>query len=70
MSDFCQDARSQCNTLQTMASNMEASFQELAKYFVFDMQKYSLEELMSDLKTFKAQFQVAKCPVEKNLFFF
>jgi hypothetical protein len=58
MNDFCEDARSQCNILQTMANKMEASFQELAKYFVFDAQKYSMEELMSDIKTFKAQFQV------------
>jgi len=58
MTVFCEEARSQCNTLQTMAKKMETSYQELAKYFVFEAQKYSLEELMTDLKTFKTQFQV------------
>jgi diaphanous 2 len=41
-----------------MATKMESLFSELAEYFVFDAQKYTLEEFMSDIKTFKNQFKV------------
>ena len=48
---------------QAMATKMESLFAELADYFVFDSQKYTLEEFMSDIKMFKNQFKV-------QLFFF
>lgn len=38
---------------------MEKLYAELAEYFVFDKQKYSLEEFFSDIKTFKDQFKQA-----------
>ena len=41
-----------------MATKMESLFSELAEYFIFDAQKYTLEEFMSDIKTFKNQFKV------------
>ena len=38
---------------------MEKFYAELAEYFVFDKQRYSLEEFFSDIKTFKNQFKQA-----------
>jgi hypothetical protein len=58
MGSFCAEARSQCDILQAMATKMEKLYTELADYFVFDAQKYTLEEFMSDIKTFKNQFKV------------
>ena len=43
---------------QAMATKMESLYGDLAEYFVFDVQKYTLEEFMSDIKTFKNQFKV------------
>lgn len=43
-----------------MATKMESLYADLAEYFVFDVQKYTLEEFMSDIKTFKNQFKVTK----------
>ena len=51
-----------------MATKMESLFSELAEYFIFDAQKYTLEEFMSDIKTFKKQFKVkfaATCEKKK-----
>lgn len=58
MGAFCVEARSQCDILLAMVTKMEALYSGLAEYFVFDAQKYSLEEFMSDIKTFKMQFKV------------
>ncbi len=44
---------------QAMATKMESLYADLAEYFVFDVQKYTLEEFMSDIKTFKNQFKVS-----------
>jgi len=43
--------------VQAMATKMEKLYQELAEYFVFDKQKYTLEEFFSDIKTFKDLFK-------------
>lgn len=59
MGSFCQQAREQCDILQAMAQKMDTLFDGLADYFVFDKQKYSLEEFMTDIKTFKDQFKVS-----------
>ena len=53
---------------QAMATKMESLFAELADYFVFDSQKYTLEEFMSDIKMFKNQFKVQLFFVEKGCF--
>lgn len=57
MGAFCLEARSQCDILLAMITKMEALYSSIAEYFVFDAQKYSLEEFMSDIKTFKIQFK-------------
>ena len=58
MGAFCQQAREQCDILQAMAQKMEKLYTSLSDYFVFDRQKYVLEEFMNDIKTFKDQFKV------------
>ena len=59
MTKFCNEARSQCDVLMGMSSKMEELYTTLAEYFVFDKQKYTLEEFMSDVKAFKDQFIVS-----------
>lgn len=38
---------------------MEALYDDLADYYVFDKSKYTLEEFFSDLKAFKDSFYVS-----------
>ena len=41
---------------------MDSLYSELSEYFVFDKQKYSLEEFFGDIKLFKDKFkQVRFC---------
>ena len=58
MNEFCSKAREQCDILQAMSDKMDKLYGELGEYFVFDKQKYVLEEFMKDIKTFKDQFKV------------
>ena len=58
MGAFSNEARSQCDILQAMAQKMEELYTHLSEYFVFDKQKYTLEEFMGDIKQFKDQFKV------------
>ena len=62
MGAFCQQARKECDILTAMAQKMTELYTSLAEYFVFDAQKYSLEDFMGDIKTFKQQFKVKKKP--------
>ena len=39
-----------------MATKMESLFAELADYFAFEVNKYSLGEFFADLRTFSQQF--------------
>ncbi len=57
MGAFSMEARAQCDVLQAMAKKMEDLYAKLAEYFVFDKQKYTLEEFMGDIKTFKDLFK-------------
>lgn len=41
-----------------MFQNMESLFSDLAEYYAFDKQKYTLEEFFTDLKTFVDSFNV------------
>lgn len=59
MGAFCEEARKQCDILQNMFKNMEKLYCDLESYYVFDKQKYTLEEFMSDVKAFKDQFKVS-----------
>lgn len=40
---------------------MEALYDDLAEYYVFDKSKYTLEEFFTDLKAFKDSFYVSTC---------
>lgn len=42
-----------------MFQNMEALYSDLAEYYVFDKQKYTLNEFFTDLKMFKDDFYVS-----------
>ena len=55
--------------VQAMATKMEKLYQELAEYFVFDKQKYTLEEFFSDIKTFKDLFKQVGGIFNKRLLF-
>ncbi|KAI8433337.1 hypothetical protein MSG28_015382 [Choristoneura fumiferana] len=59
MSSFAKEAREQCDLLHSMFRKMDALYSELAEYYVFDPQKYTLEEFFSDIKTFKDSFATA-----------
>lgn len=59
MAPFAKEAREQCDLLHSMFKKMEALYKVLAEYFVFDPQKYTPEELFTDIKTFKDSFAAA-----------
>jgi diaphanous 2 len=44
-----------------MGKKMESVYHELSEYFVFDPQKYTLDEFFTDVKTFKDSFNVSFC---------
>lgn len=56
---FVSEARQQCALLMNMFQNMEALYSDLAEYYVFDKQKYTLNEFFTDLKMFKDDFYVS-----------
>ena len=47
---------------------METLYTGLESYYVFDKQKYTLEEFMSDIKKFKDQFKVSNYFQEYGVF--
>ena len=49
-----------------MKENLETLHNDLAQYFVFDPQKYNLEELFRDLKMFKDQFKKAQAAITEE----
>lgn len=55
---FAKEAREQCDVMQNMLKKMESLYTDLSEYYVFDKQKYTLEEFFTDLKTFKDSFLV------------
>lgn len=58
METFAEEAREQCDVLQNMCKKMDTLYTDLSEYYVFDKQKYTLEEFFTDLKTFKDHFVV------------
>nr|CAD7397298.1 unnamed protein product [Timema poppensis] len=56
MEPFSTEAQDQFDTLQKMFKNMEKIYSDLSEFYVFDKQKYSMEELFLDIKTFKDAF--------------
>lgn len=60
------EARQQCALLMNMFQNMEALYSDLAEYYVFDKQKYTLNEFFTDLKMFKDDFYVSLKKIQFN----
>ena len=58
MGPFIKEARSQLNELKSMLDGMETCYNELEVYYVFDKNKYPIEDFLSDIKLFKDQFKV------------
>ena len=58
MGSFHKDAERKLTMMQTRLEEIDNLYAQLEAYFVFDREKYPLEEFMSDLKTFKDQFKV------------
>lgn len=56
MQTFAQEAREQYNILQQMFNKIDQLYSDLAEYFAFDKNKYTVEEFLGDMKTFKDQF--------------
>ncbi|KAG4070818.1 hypothetical protein HA402_011044 [Bradysia odoriphaga] len=56
MEDFAVQARQQIEVLGKMQTQMENLFKDLGEYFSFDVNKYTMEEFFSDIKTFKDLF--------------
>ena len=57
MGTFATEARSQYSILLGMETKMDSLYTDLAEYYVFDKQKYTLEELFGDIKMFKDKFK-------------
>ncbi|KAK9884199.1 hypothetical protein WA026_005154 [Henosepilachna vigintioctopunctata] len=66
MEAFAKAAREQCDVMHNMFKKVENLYQDLAEYYVFDKQKYTLEEFFTDLKTFKDSFVEAKRDNDKE----
>ena len=60
------EANDQLSILISMKENLETLHNDLAQYFVFDPQKYNLEELFGDLKMFKDQFKKAQAAITEE----
>nr|XP_022909899.1 protein diaphanous isoform X2 [Onthophagus taurus]XP_022909900.1 protein diaphanous isoform X2 [Onthophagus taurus] len=56
MEVFCRESRDQCDILMKMFKKVESLNDDLAEYYSFDKQKYTLEEFFGDIKTFKDDF--------------
>ena len=54
---FCTTARTEYTQLLAMSNKMETFYSDLSEYFVFDKQKYSLDQFFGDIKQFKDQFK-------------
>lgn len=59
MGEFTRDTKSKIEILASRQAKMEENFKELAKFYAFDINKYSLEEFFNDIKTFKDAFVLA-----------
>lgn len=56
MATFLLEAKDKFQLLEQMYNKMERLFKEIARYYAFDPNKYTLDELFSDIKSFKDQF--------------
>lgn len=54
----CLQAREQWEICTQMHEKMQSLYKDLAKYYVFDVKKYTLDEFFGDVKAFKEKFYV------------
>jgi len=59
MANFLSEARVQWSLLRDMNATMDRLYGDIAEFYVFDKQKYSLEEFFGDVKIFKDKFKQA-----------
>ncbi|KAK2576918.1 hypothetical protein KPH14_005539 [Odynerus spinipes] len=60
MTPFAKKARESCEVLKNMFKNMDSLYTEISVFFCFDKQKYTIEELFSDIRAFKDDFVLAQ----------
>ncbi|XP_043487142.1 protein diaphanous isoform X3 [Polistes fuscatus] len=60
MTPFAKKARESCEVLKNMFKNMDVLYTEISVFFCFDKQKYTIEELFTDIRTFKDDFVQAQ----------
>ncbi|XP_021363039.1 protein diaphanous homolog 2-like isoform X3 [Mizuhopecten yessoensis] len=56
MNVFLTTAREQQSVLSGMCKKMDNLYKGMAKFYAFDVKKYTMDEFFGDLKTFKEQF--------------
>ena len=54
---FLNEAKEEYSILHSMSSQLDGLYSDLSEYFVFDRQKYSLENFFGDIKQFMDKFQ-------------
>ncbi|KAK9508062.1 hypothetical protein O3M35_007806 [Rhynocoris fuscipes] len=59
MGEFAKQVKKESAVLKNMFQNMEKLYSDLADYYAFDKQKYTLEEFFTDLKSFMENFYQA-----------
>lgn len=57
--EFAKQAKQECAVLKNMFQKLETLYTGLADYYVFDKQKYPLEEFFTDMKAFLDGFYVS-----------
>lgn len=57
MESFVRDAKSRYETLECMFNKMSDAYKELADFYTFESNKYTIGEFFTDVKTFSMQFQ-------------
>ena len=58
MEPFLEEAQSHYDTIECMQMKMNEAFKELADFYTFEQNKYTMSEFFTDLKTFSQQFQM------------
>lgn len=56
MEPFLVDAQSRFETIECMQHKMNEAYKELSDFYAFEVNKYSMSEFFTDLKTFSQQF--------------
>ncbi len=62
MDPFLEEAQSKYETIECMLTKMNEAFRNLAEFYSFDPDKYTMSEFFTDLKVFSHQFH--QCHME------